>query len=115
MWSPETLVIVLGTFLLAGVMKGVVGLGLPTVSLAILSATLGHKEAIALILVPSLLTNVWQGLAGGAFLEIMRRLWALFAMALLGTWLGVGVLAGADSRVVAGFFGARGDSQAGSV
>ena len=37
MWTPESLAIIAVTFLLAGSVKGVIGLGLPTVSLAILA------------------------------------------------------------------------------
>ena len=105
MWQPEIIAIVLVTFLLAGLMKGVVGLGLPTVALALLSAVLGHKEAIALILVPSMLTNVWQGLAGGALRAILARLWPLLVLALIATIIGTQLLASTDARVAAGIFG----------
>ncbi len=66
MWTPETLAVVATAFLLAGFVKGVVGLGLPTVALALLTATLGLREAVALMLVPSFATNLWQGLAVSA-------------------------------------------------
>lgn len=105
MWTPETLAVIAATFLLAGFVKGVVGLGLPTVSLALLTATLGLKAAIALMLVPALVTNVWQGLVGGAFAPIVRRLWTLLAAACLGIWFGAGILAGADAALLAGLFG----------
>ena len=68
MWTFEVVAIVCATFLFAGWVKGVVGLGLPTIALALLAATVGLKEAIALMLIPSMVTNLWQGLAGGAFL-----------------------------------------------
>jgi uncharacterized membrane protein len=93
MWTAEVIAIVCATFLFAGWVKGVVGLGLPTISLALLAATVGLREAIALMLVPSMVTNLWQGLAGGAFVALLRRLWLLLLAACLGTWFGVGVLA----------------------
>ena len=106
MLTPETFAVVLGTFLLAGCVKGTVGLGLPTVSLALLSTILGHKEAMALILVPSLVTNLWQAFAGGQFRALVKRLWSLLAMAVVGTWIGTGLLAKTDALVAAGIFGA---------
>ncbi len=85
MWTAEVLVIVCATFLFAGGVKGVVGLGLPTISLALLAASVGLREAIALMLVPALVTNLWQGLTGGAFVALLRRLWPMLLAACLGT------------------------------
>ena len=59
-WSIELVALVASTFLLAGVVKGVIGMALPTVSLGVLAAVLGLKEAILLMLVPSIVTNIWQ-------------------------------------------------------
>lgn len=105
MWTVEVIAIVCATFLFAGWVKGVVGLGLPTIALALLAATVGLREAIALMLVPALVTNVWQGLAGGAFVPLFRRLWPLLLTACLGTWFGVGVLARADAALLSGLLG----------
>ncbi len=105
MWTAEVLVVVCATFLFAGWVKGVVGLGLPTIALALLATTVGLREAIALMLVPALVTNVWQGVAGGAFAILLRRLWPLLAAACLGVWFGVGVLAQADSVFLTGLLG----------
>jgi hypothetical protein len=105
MWTTEILVVVCATFLFAGWVKGVVGLGLPTIALALLAATVGLREAIALMLVPALVTNVWQGLTGGAFVALLRRLWPLLLAACLGTWFGVGVLAQADTVLLTGLLG----------
>jgi uncharacterized membrane protein YfcA len=105
MATPETLTIVAATFLLAGFVKGVTGLGMPTVSLAILTAALGHKTAIALLLVPSFVTNVWQALVGGSLTIILRRLWPLLLTLSLATWAGVAVLAQSRSDVLAALLG----------
>ncbi len=105
MWTAEILLIVCAAFLVAGWVKGVVGLGLPTVALALLAATLDLKQAIALMLVPAFVTNIWQGLAGGALAALIRRLWLLLAAAGVGTWLGARVLARADAEVLTGVLG----------
>ena len=60
-----SIAIVMLTFLLAGGVKGVVGLGLPTVSVALLSAAFGSRPALPLLVIPSFVTNVWQGAIGG--------------------------------------------------
>jgi hypothetical protein len=105
MWTAEILVIVCATFLFAGWVKGVVGLGLPTIALALLAATVGLREAIALMLIPAIVTNIWQGLTGGAFVTLVRRLWPLLLVACLGTWFGVGILAKGDAALLSGLLG----------
>jgi hypothetical protein len=45
------------SFLLAGVLKGAVGLGLSTVSLALLTVTIGLQPVMVLLLAPSFVTH----------------------------------------------------------
>ncbi len=103
--QPETLALISAVFLLAGLVKGVVGLGLPAVALGLLTIFLGLKDAVVLIVVPSLATNLWQALAGGALVAIGRRLWPLLAPACVGIWFGTGLLAQSDGRLLAGLLG----------
>jgi len=67
----------LAVFLLAGAVKGLVGLGLPTISIALMSLFLTLPEAIALLALPTIVTNIWQASVGGNFRAIVRRLWPL--------------------------------------
>jgi uncharacterized membrane protein YfcA len=106
MWTTETLLIVGGTFLLAGFVKGVIGLGVPTVSLALLTVTLGMKPAMALLLLPSLVTNLWQAFAAGNFLAIVKRTWTLLVAMCLATWAGVHLLTRTDTVVLSVLLGA---------
>lgn len=105
MWSADVLALVLLAFFLGGMVKGVVGFGLPVVALAMLATTLGLKEAIALIVVSAIITNIYQGAAGGAFKAIMRRIWPLLVTACAFTWVGVGILADANPVLVLGLLG----------
>ncbi|GBE42415.1 sulfite exporter TauE/SafE [bacterium BMS3Bbin10] len=102
----ETAGIVAVAFLLAGFVKGVIGMGLPTVSLALLALTLGLKEAMALMLIPAIATNLWQGLAGGNFKNLMKRIWPLLLAACPAIWVGAGVLARASALHLAAVLGA---------
>ncbi|MCC6467300.1 MAG: sulfite exporter TauE/SafE family protein [Alphaproteobacteria bacterium] len=105
MWTPETLAFVAGTFFLAGLVKGVIGLGLPTISLALLTVAVGLKDALGLLLVPSFVTNLWQGAVGGALGPILRRLWPLLAAVCAGTWFGVGILARGEAALLSALLG----------
>ncbi|MDF1587439.1 sulfite exporter TauE/SafE family protein [Marinimicrococcus flavescens] len=106
MHDTAALVLVGLTFLLAGTVKGVVGLGLPTVALALLTATLGLQPAMALLLVPSFVTNVWQALAGGRAGAILARIWPFLALATATVWIGAGSLTRVDVRLLSGLLGA---------
>ncbi len=105
MWSLETLAMLAAIFLLAGIVKGVVGLGLPTVSLALMTVSLGLPTAMALLLIPSFVTNLWQGLAGGKVGLVVRRTWLLLLPATLFIPLGALVLRGGDLALLTALLG----------
>ncbi len=79
-------------FLIAGMVKGVIGMGLPTVSVALLSMSMAPSEAAVLMIVPSLVTNVWQLMAGGRLGRLAFRLRWMLAGICGGTWAGVRLL-----------------------
>lgn len=80
--------LVAAIFVMAGFVKGTIGMGLPTLGMGLLGLLMAPAQAAALLLVPSLLTNLWQMLAGGQLLALCRRLWRLLAGVVGGTWLG---------------------------
>ena len=88
MADPNFLIMVGMVFCLAGFVKGMVGLGLPTVSLSLLSIIVDLPTAMALLVMPSLATNVWQALAGGQIGPLWRRLWLFLLMAVVMVHLG---------------------------
>lgn len=92
--ATDIWLLVTATFLLAGLVKGVIGMGLPTVAMGLLAIVLPPAEAAALLVVPSLVTNVWQLLAGPRFAMLARRLWTMMMGVVLGTIAGAGILAG---------------------
>lgn len=103
--TRDSMIIVALTFLLAGFVKGVTGLGLPSVSLALLTTALGLKAAMAILIVPSFVTNVWQAVVGGHLIAILRRTWSLLLAVCVATWFGVGILAKANTDLLAGLLG----------
>ncbi|MEM7195346.1 MAG: sulfite exporter TauE/SafE family protein [Pseudomonadota bacterium] len=76
------------TFFLAGVVKGIVGLGLPTVSLGLLALFIDLPTAMALMLVPSLVTNIWQATSGGFAVVILSRIWPFLLAATASIFVG---------------------------
>jgi uncharacterized protein len=68
--AASTLAAIAGAFLLAGFVKGVIGLGLPTVSIGLLGLLMTPAQAAAILVVPSLVTNTWQAAVGGGLLAL---------------------------------------------
>lgn len=87
-------------FLLAGFIKGVVGLGLPTVSMGLLAVTMAPSEALAIVIVPAVITNIWQTFVGSYLRDIVRRLWPLLIGTAFGVWLNRGSLTGSYAHYV---------------
>lgn len=87
------LAIAAAIFLFAGFVKGVIGMGLPLVSMGLLSLLMPPAQAAALLIVPSLVTNCWQLAAGPSFGKLLRRLWSMMIGIAVGTWAGGGFLA----------------------
>ena len=75
-------------FLIAGAVKGVIGLGLPTISLALLTLIFDLPTAMATLLLPSFVTNLWQAMVGGNGRRLLNRLWPFLLPAMLLVWTG---------------------------
>jgi uncharacterized membrane protein YfcA len=88
MHSLAYIAIVTGAFTLAGFVKGVIGLGLPTVSIGLLSLVMAPVEAVALLFVPSLVTNIWQLAIGPNFRPLLARQWTMLVSICVGIAVG---------------------------
>ena len=96
MFEPAIIIAIAGAFLIGGVVKGVIGLGLPSVSLALLAIIIDLPSAMALIVMPTIFTNVWQGFVGGNAKVIVVRLWPFLLMAVVTVWIGAIALTRVD-------------------
>src|SRR5437763_13338533 len=92
------LLFVAGALLLAGFIKGVLGLGLPTVSMGLLAVTMPPGQALAIVIVPAIVTNIWQTFVGPYLRDITRRLWPLMVGTAIGIWSGSGLMTGPYAR-----------------
>jgi len=92
------LLVIASIFLFAGFIKGVIGLGLPTVSVSLLAVAMPPGRALAIVIVPAIVTNIWQTFAGSHLRDIVRRLWPLMIGTAAGIWLNAGALTGPNAR-----------------
>lgn len=68
-------------FISAGMVKGITGMGLPTVAMGLLGSMMPLSMAVSLLFIPALVTNLWQLGAGPALGRILKRLgWMMLCM-----------------------------------
>ncbi|GGC77729.1 sulfite exporter TauE/SafE family protein [Chelatococcus reniformis] len=103
--SLQLIVAVAVTFFGAGIVKGVTGMGLPTVAMGVLGALISPLAAAGLLIVPSFVTNVWQLLAGPSFGALIRRLFPMMLAIVVGTVLGSSWLASGDTGLTTAALG----------
>jgi hypothetical protein len=96
--TTSLLIAIAGVFLLAGFVKGVIGLGLPTVAIGLLATTMPPSQAVAIVIVPAIVTNIWQTFVGPYLRDIVRRLWPLMIGTCVGIWSGSGLMTGPYAR-----------------
>lgn len=104
--GPGLSLLVIATFLLAGMIKGVIGLGLPTVAMGLLGLAMAPSQAAALLIIPATLTNVWQLAFGGHLSGLVKRLWPMLLAIFLGTGAGSLWIGMADAPWVVRLLGA---------
>jgi uncharacterized membrane protein YfcA len=104
--STPLVVAATATFFVAGIVKGAIGMGLPTVSMAVLGALISPLTAASLLIIPSFVTNIWQLLAGRNFGRLSCRLWPMMPAIVAGTLAGSSLLASGDTQITTGTLGA---------
>jgi hypothetical protein len=101
-----TIVFIAVALVLAGTVKGAVGIGLPPIAMGMLVVVMPPVEAAALLVVPSILTNVWQMLAGPALRPLLRRMAPLLVCSAVATLIGADWMSEDTARIGTAILGA---------
>lgn len=94
----DPILIIAAVFLLAGFVKGTIGMGLPTVAMGLLATRMPPAHALAIVILPAIITNLWQTFVGPYLRDIVRRLWPLMIGTVFGIWSGSGLMTGPYAR-----------------
>jgi len=78
------MLVVAGAFIVAGIAKGALGMGMPPVALGLMTFALPLQDAIAFMVAPTMITNIWQAVYGGGFVRLSKRFGSMTVMAVLG-------------------------------
>jgi uncharacterized membrane protein YfcA len=98
--SEPLLFFIAAALLLAGFVKGALGMGLPTVSMGLLAVAMPPGRALAIVIVPAIATNIWQTFVGSHLRDIVKRLWPLMLGTVIGIWFNAGSLTGPYAHYV---------------
>jgi uncharacterized membrane protein YfcA len=90
---PSVLLFTFAALLLAGFVKGFIGMGLPAIATGLLTMIMAPGQAAAVLVVPNAVTNVWQALAGKHLRPLFWRFWPMLLGICVGSLPGAGFLA----------------------
>ena len=104
-YSGWQVVAILATYMFAATAKGMTGLGFSTTSLPILAIIVGLKDALPLVIIPSISSNLVVMYGAGHFGETVRRFWPMLIATIPGLILGLWVLSRIDAAQAGGVLG----------
>ena len=93
------------SFALGGALKGIVGVGLPLVGISLLGLVLDPRLVLAMLVIPIVVTNLWQACATGIPWRDLQRFWPLIALFAIGTWGGAQMLVQINTNLLLGLLG----------
>ena len=103
--TPLNVLFVVGAFILGGISKGTIGLGIPLIALPLLSNIMAPARTLAILVIPLIVTNLWQGVRGGYWRSIFRRFWPLIALMPVGMLIGVEFLTSVPESIATALVG----------
>lgn len=103
--TETTLAFIVAVLVFAGMVKGLIAMGMPTVGVGLLCLVMPPAQAAALIVVPAAISNVVQLATGPRLAHTVRRFWAMIVTVVAGTLLGGLVMGGLESHLAPGILG----------
>jgi len=103
--TPGLIMLLAVSLVIAGLVKGMIGVGMPVVAFPLLSMLVDVQTSIMLLSMPLVLSNIPQALEGGFVAKTLWSLTPVLVGMIPGVWIGVAVLLSADpavAKIVAG-------------
>ncbi|MGI9311415.1 MAG: sulfite exporter TauE/SafE family protein [bacterium] len=83
-----------------GLIKGALGVGTPLLTVPLMALVLPPQTAVMVMALPVVAANLWQAARAPRVDHVVARFWPTFAAILVGTWIGIGILARIDERAL---------------
>jgi len=98
--APDWVVIgVAGSLVVAGMLKGIIGVGMPLVALPLLSMFIDVRASVMLLSIPLVLSNIPQAVEGGKIQACLKELSPVILGMVPGILIGVFVLLAVDASI----------------
>ncbi len=104
-YDLTVLAIVAVAFLFGGFAKGVTAVGMPIFAVAIMASTLEPRLALASLIMPAVVTNLWQTIRAEDFFRPLRRFWPMIACFMVTMLIFARVMAGLDTKMLFAILG----------
>ena len=97
--------IMTAALIVGGIVKGIVAIGLPIVTIAILLNFMPPMTVLAIVVLPIVITNLWQSARAGNLMEPVRRFWTMTVCFVIFLFIGARLVVELDTRVLFGVLG----------
>ena len=91
--------------MLGGFVKGAIGVGLPVVAIAVLSNFMPVPLLLAIVVIPILMTNLWQAVDAGNLRRPLARFWPMILCLLVLIWFSARLVVELDPRILYALIG----------
>ena len=101
----EIIAFMSAALVVGGVVKGVVALGLPIVTMAFTLNFMEPLTVLGMLVAPILVTNLWQSSRTGNLLEPLRRFWPMITAAIIFLFIGAEIVVAMNTAVLFAMLG----------
>lgn len=99
--AVDVLWVIVAGFIVGGLVKGLIGGGLPSIVVPIMALVVDPVYAAAVTLIPVMATNLWQAVDGNRMFRVLRRFWTYYLCLALGVAAGSQILVGLPPQLAA--------------
>jgi len=103
--EPGDILVVVGAFFFAALVKGITGLGFSTTALPFIVYAIGLKEALPLLILPSVVSNLIVMRDAGHFRATLMQFRLVYAAAPVGIFIGLALLMWLDPAISSAILG----------
>jgi len=96
----QTIIVILVALTLGGLSKSITGIGLPMIAIPIMSSFIGMQNAVLVMVLPGIVSNLWMMIAYRDQMKLLKSQWVYLAAGIVGGAIGAWVLVHVSERVL---------------
>jgi len=104
-YDAITITVITLSMILGGTVKGITGIGLPIIAMAFILNFVDPKVTLAILVLPILVTNLWQVSRAGNIMQPLKRFWPMTVAFLVFLFVGARLVVALDTHILFGLLG----------